>query len=107
VLSSNGDVADWQLNLDQRVRCVVSVVRQSLTVGTKVGVVADSALVSVASDVSLVGCAQRPVTVDATVGWLRNTYGSDRCVNGCEPMAGVLLASSSNAGRTIVEVRAG
>jgi hypothetical protein len=71
--SSNADVADWGLELDQRVSSVVAVGWAGLTVGTEVGVVADGALVAVTLDESLVpvlGVAKGTVTVDAVVAGL-------------------------------------
>jgi hypothetical protein len=71
--SSNADIADWGLEFDKRVSAVVAVRWASLAAGTEVGVVADGALVAVTLDIglhSVVGVAQRTITVDAVVAGL-------------------------------------
>ena len=68
--SSNADVADWSLEFDQRMSSVVWVRRAGLAAGTEVGIVADSALISVTLDIcrsTITLIAKRAVAVDAVV----------------------------------------
>ena len=85
---------------------VVGIAGQSLAIGAEVGVVADSALVTVASNISLVGCTQRSITVNATVGRFDDTHNLDRCVDGRKAMASMLVACGINARGAVVEIGA-
>jgi len=69
----NTDIANRSLELDERVGLVVSIGWASLTTGTKVGVVADGTLISVALNVCLGSACtgtERTITVDAVVASL-------------------------------------
>lgn len=71
--SSNADIADRSLELDQRVSSVVWIRRASLAAGTEIGIVADGALVSITLDVCLSTVAliaKRAITVDTMVASL-------------------------------------
>ena len=71
--SSNADIADRSLELDQRVSSVVWVRRASLATGTEIRIVADSALVSITLDICLSTIsliAKRAVTVDTMMASL-------------------------------------
>jgi len=48
------DVANWCLDFDQWMSGVVSIDGEGLAIGTEVGIIADGALVTIASNVSLV-----------------------------------------------------
>jgi hypothetical protein len=65
----NNDIAKWALDLEQWVRLVVGIVGKSLAVCAEVGVLADAALVAVATDVALVVLlrAKWSIAEDATV----------------------------------------
>ena len=69
--SSDADIADWGLELNQRVSTIVWVGWASLAAGTEIGIVADSALVSVTLDVCLSShglSADRTIAVYSVVG---------------------------------------
>jgi hypothetical protein len=71
--SGDADVADRSLELDQRMSSVVWVRRASLAAGTEVGIMTDSALISVTLNVGLatiVLIAKRAIAVDAVMACL-------------------------------------
>lgn len=80
------------------------VVRQSFTFGTEISIVAHSTLVSVTSDVALVGCAQRSIAVNTTMCRLGHTKNLDWGVEGCKSMTRMLVVSIRDAGCTVVEI---
>ena len=66
--SSDTNIADWVLKLDQRVGSVVLVRRAGLAAGTEVRVVADCTLVSVTLNIcrnAMSIVAKRTIAVDA------------------------------------------
>jgi hypothetical protein len=68
--SSNADIANRGLELDQRMSAVVWIGRASLATGAEVGIVADSALVSITLDICLntvALAAKRTITIDTVV----------------------------------------
>jgi hypothetical protein len=68
--SSNTDITDRSLELDERVSSVVWVRRAGFAASAKVGIVADSALVPIALNIRLYTVswvAKRSVAVDAVV----------------------------------------
>ena len=73
--SGNTDVANRCLELDEGMRLVVWVGWAGLAASTEVGVMADSTLVTITSDISLhttaVGVAKRSITEDTGVTGLR------------------------------------
>lgn len=78
--SCDAYITDRSLELDERMGLVVSVSWASLAIGTEVGVVADSALVSITLDVvwsSTVGVAKRTITVDTVVTSLGSRVSGD------------------------------
>jgi len=78
--SCDADIADRSLELDERVGLVVSVGWASLTIGTEVGVIADSTLVSITLDVgwrSIVAVAKRSIAVDTVVTSLASAISGD------------------------------
>jgi hypothetical protein len=104
--SSNADIADWSLELDQRVSSVVRVRRAGLAAGTEIGIVADSALVSITLDVCLSTIAliaKRAVTVDTVVASLAAVWSRqggnvvERLVNGHKSVARVDEAGVDDA----------
>jgi len=114
--SGDADIANRSLKLDERMGLVVSVGWTGLTSGTVVGIMADSTLVSVASDVCLLkssgGIAQRTITVDAVVASLGlralvNGGGIKKgFVNGYKTMPGMNEGRISNAGRAEIPIGA-
>jgi hypothetical protein len=64
----DADIANWSLELDQRMSTVVRIRRARLAAGTEVGIMADCALVPVTLDVCLSTIAlvaQRAITIYA------------------------------------------
>ena len=86
---------------------IVSVVRQSFTVGAEIGVMADSALISVTDDVAFDGCAQRTVAVNATMSVLGGMHKLKRSIEGSEAVTIVFGTSRTDAVRAVIEIRAG
>ena len=96
------------LELDDWVCTAVLLCRQSLTVGTEVQVVADSALVA---DTSNIGAARfagtkRSITIDAIIDLLNSFDLSDRLVQCSKSVSRVGAVSLADTIRTIVPVRA-
>jgi len=116
VVTKSGDtnVADRCLELDEGVSLVVWVRWAGLAATTEVGVMADSALVAITSDVSLhttaIGGAKRSITEDTGVTGLRGvltTQGvevTDRLVEWDKSVAGVNEAGVCNASRAVVPI---
>lgn len=78
----NANVADWSLEFDERMGAVVEIRWARFTVGAKIGIVADGALVSVTLNVRLTAIAsiaKRSVTVDAVVTSLAGECAGQRC----------------------------
>lgn len=68
--SSDADITDRSLEFDKRMGSVVRVRWAGLAASTEVGIVADSALVTISLDIGLdtIGrVAKWPVTIDAVV----------------------------------------
>src|SRR5882757_7866018 len=100
-------MSDWHLDLDQWMGLIMSVVRQSFTVGAEVGVMADSTLKTITSDIALVRRAERSIAIDTTVGWLESANGLDRDVKRRKAVTGMLHFSGTNTSRAVVKVGAG
>ena len=104
--SGNVNIADWGFELDQRMCSVVWIGGASLAIGTEIGIVADSALVSVALNICLSTialAAERTITIDAVVASLV-AVGSRQCnhvverlVDGDKPVAWMDKAGVDNA----------
>jgi hypothetical protein len=113
--SSDRDVANRSLELDERVRSVVWVRGASLAAGTEVSIVADSALVTVSLDERLSAVARVakwPVTVYAMVASLVDEGTGQRCmivkrfIDRHKSVTGVDEAGVGNASRAVIPVRA-
>jgi hypothetical protein len=108
--SSNANVANRRLELDEGMGLVVLVGRASLAVCAEVKVMADRTLVANASDVGgvvLVAGAQGSIAADAHVHRLSTSIGmniSERLVDGCKAVAGVNKGSVDNAFRAVIPV---
>lgn len=103
----NANIADRGLELDERVGPVVDIGWASLAAGTEIGVIADSALVTVAADVQRLGGTQRSITVNTVVerGIGKRTCAVDnRLVDGNEAVAWVDELCVWNAGLAVVPV---
>jgi hypothetical protein len=89
--SGDADAADWGLELDQRMRAIVPIGRDCLTVGTEVSVVANGALEAHSLDVGQIFLvfAERTITVDAIMAHSSVVGLGERLVDGNEPMAGM------------------
>lgn len=104
--SSDANVADWSLELNQRMSSVVWVCRASLAAGTEVGIMADSALVSITLNICLSTidfAAERTITIDAVMTSLaavRSRQGNnivERFVDGNKSVARMDEARVDNA----------
>jgi len=83
------------------------IVGQSFTVGAEVCIMAHSTFVAITSNMLLVSCAQRTITIDTTMDLLATREILQWDVDRSEAVAWMLLGCSSNAGRAIVKVWTG
>lgn len=113
--SCDADIADWCLEFDERVSSVVWVGRAGFTASTEVGIVADSALVSVSLNIGLntvARVAKRTITIDAVMTGLADKRSGQRSwiaeglVDGYESVAGMDEASIGDASCAEVPIRA-
>lgn len=111
--SCDADISDGSLELDERMSSVVWVRWTSLTAGTEVGIVADSALISVSLDKGLhstTRIAERTIAIDAvvaslgSVGSRQNRKIVERFVDGDKSVARVDEASVGVASRAKVPI---
>jgi hypothetical protein len=106
--SSDADVLDGCLELDERVSAIVVVTRQGLARSAEVGIVAHSALVANTHDVRLISLvlAQRAVAVDTSVASEHRLRLGDRVVDRGEAVTRVLEGCVSDTSAAVVPVGA-
>jgi len=106
--SRNADVADWGLELDQRVSAVVLVARRCFAICAEVHIIADGALVADTLDVgrSSLVLAKRAIAVDAVVALVGDARLGYRLIDGHEAVHGVVEASTLDALGAVIPVRA-
>jgi len=99
VVRSDRQLSNRCSQLDQRMSLVVRVDGKCFTVGTEVGVVADSTLVSVTSDIALSGSssANWAITIDTLVLLFLVTDHAKLLVDGSKSVTRVNLSSDMNA----------
>ena len=85
---------------------VVSVGGKCLAIGTEVSVVADSTLVSVASDVSSLVLAERTITADVLMGHGTTNGTGNVLINRCETVTGMDMAGALDTSIAVVPIRA-
>ena len=106
--SADRNALDSSLEFDQRVAAVVHVRWQCLAASTEVNIIADSALVTNASDAAWIGLvkAEWAIAVDEGVALLAGEGLGDGLVDWNEAMARVDLVHLLDAAFTVVPVRA-
>ena len=100
---------DGSLELDKRMSVVMAVGWQSFTIGTEIGVMADSTLVADAPNVRPTArfvLTKRAVTVDAVVDLVAGVRVGNRLVQGCKAMSWMVAVSCNEAVRAIIPIRA-
>lgn len=108
--SSNANMANRCLKLDERMGPVMVIGRASLAVCAEVKVMADRTLVANASDVGgivLVARAQGSIAANAHVHRLSTSVGMnirERLIDGCKAVVGVDKGSVDNAFRAVIPI---
>ena len=102
----NRNIADWSLELDQRVGAIVRKLGQSLATSAEVRIMAHGTLVTNPGDIRILLDAKRTIAEDATVMLLYTRFLRDWLVEWNKTMAWMILMCCFNTLRAIVPVRA-